>query len=542
MPAHAVDATVMVAQGSAAITWEVATILAESLSGLGLYARVGRPDTVAVGVPIIVFGQGPVAPPPVSRAQARSAIVILLAGPGTQSFNSATGLAKDAAGCFALSPLTVEALRVHGVRAERLVLGYAERWDTGGTDSRTRPIDIVYPGEVDGSCRGVLARVAVELSDMRSLVDLPAGCFERPATSPAFESSELLADAKLTLGLRRWGDATLDWATTVRAMCNGTLVVAQQMAGYGELVPGEHFLMARTESIGPVIRAAVADPRTVGEMAASAHEFCRTGLAAYASFERLATAIGLSRVPYRIRGRRAGAAARPDTKQILADSQRLTFNLARPFGESPPQDIAHGEALADVDMEVDLICVEHRGAGPISVTRESLRGHQRRLNFHVASISIAARNRDSTPGPGGDSIGASIAEARNDLVRRTNAPLLMFVNSGDEVLADALSCLTATFASSVRPDICTPILALGTDDLAYPWLEGKSQHVSQSRPPRHGYLVRRAYLDHVGPFVGGDGDAAAVDHAFWRRAAAIGGCVAVLPQVGVRLWHETRAS
>lgn len=529
MPDPTANATVIVAEGSAAITWEVATILSEGLSRLGLRACVGRPETGAVGVPIIIFGYGATAPPPLSRAQARSAVIMLLGGPETQAFNSAAGLAEVAARWFAVSSRTAEALRARGVRAERFVLGYADRWDTGGASNKSKPIDVVYPGEVDGPGRRVLARVAVELAEMRSCIDLAAGRWEPSATVPAFESSALLADARLTLSLRCWGETTLDWAATVRAMCNGSVVIAEPAPGCGELVPGEHFLMSRTESIGPVVRAAIADPQALANMAATAYELCRTELDMDASLERLATAVGRSRVRLRMSQLRARPAVTSSRPQVGADAQRLKFEVVGPRRED-----------LDPDVEVDLICVEHREAGPISLTRESLAGHQGRLNLHVGTVGAAEHGRELLSGRVAVPVGRSIAQVRNYLVRHSSAPLLMFINSGDEVLTGALSSLATALARAIESDIGVPILALGTADLVDSWPRNSSTGTSDSDAPQRGYMVRRAYLERVGPFVVGDGRAAGVDRAFWTSAAAVGGRVAVLPQVGVRLWHPTQ--
>lgn len=528
MPNPTVKATVMVASGSTAVTWEVATILAEALSRLGLGAGVGEPEVAATGAPIMIFGQGATVAPPISKAQARRAIVVLLTGPGTPSFTTASGLAEFAAGCFAVSPRTVALLRAQGIRAHRFVLGHADHWDTGGAASRSRPIDIAHIGELDGPGRRVLARIAPELAEMHSHVDLADRRLEGPGTPPAFESTALLADAKVTLSLNRWTDTTLDWPTVVRAMCNGSVVIAERTTGYGELVPGEHFLMTRSETIGPVIRASTADPKALADMAAAAYELCRTKLAMKDTLERLATAADRSRVRLPVLHRRVQPTA--DPRSAGTDSQRLEFKPVSPPGEAP-----------DADAEVDVICIEHSGAGPVALTRDSLAGQPGRVNLHVGTIGTSGRHRGSLPALHPGDAGTSIAEARNELVRHSSAPLVMFIESGDEILGDALGRLTAALLQSPpKSDICMPIVALGTEDLAYPPLCDPSQSAADDEGLPRGYIVRRSYLDRIGPFVDGDDGAAGVDRAFWRQAWAVGGRVALLPRVGLRLWQQTQ--
>lgn len=525
MPDPMVNATVTVAQGSTAVTSEVATILAESLSGLGLGAQLGESDASASSTPIIVFGQGATAAPPMSMAQARRAIIVLLAGPGTQAFKAAVGLAEFAVGCFAVSPRTVALLRDQGIRTDRFVLGHTDRWDTGGGANRSRSIDIVHTGELDGSGRRLLARIAPELAQMRSHIDVTARRLTGPGAPPAFESSVLLADAMLTLSLNRWGNTTLDWPTVVRAMCNGSVVIAERTTGYGELVPGEHFLMARAERIGPAIRASRADPQGIADMAAAAYELCRTELAMNDSVDRVAAAAaGRSRVRRPMQRRRAlplGA-----TRSSATTPQRLEFKAVDPLAKAP-----------DADAEIDVICVEHDRTGPISLTRDSLAGHPVRVNLHVGVIETSERHQESPDPQSSAPAGTAIADARNAIVSRSSAPLVMFVDSGDEILGDALGRLVAALGGSPQADICLPIVALGSEDLAYPPRPDSPGSLADGAALQRGYVVRRSYLDRVGPFMGGGDGAAGVDRAFWRRAAAVGGRVALLPQLGLRLWQ-----
>jgi hypothetical protein len=86
-----------------------------------------------------------------------------------------------------------------------------------------------------------------------------------------------------------------------------------------------------------------------------------------------------------------------------------------------------------------------------------------------------------------------------------------------------------------------PLVALGTDDLAYPDLSDSDHGAEGGDGLPRGYVVRRSYLERTGPFVGGGGGAPGLDREFWRRAASVGGRVAVLPRVGVRLWQHAHA-
>jgi hypothetical protein len=460
-----------------------------------------------------------------SMAQARRAIIVLLAGPGTQAFKAAAGLAELAVGCFAVSPRTVALLRDQGIRTDRFVLGRADRWDTGGIANRSRPIDMVHTGELDGHGRRLLARIAPELAQMRAHIDVTARRLAGPGAPPAFESSRLLADAALTLSLNRWGNTTLDWPTVVRAMCNGSVVIAERTTGYGELVPGEHFLMTRPESLGPVICASRSDPQLVADMAAAAYELCRTELAMNDSVERVAAAAaGRSRALRPMPRRRAQPVVAPSPPATTR--QRLEFEAVGPHAKAP-----------DAGAEIDVICLEHPGAGPISLTRDSLAGHPVRVNLHVGAIETTERHQESPDPRSSRPVGTAVADVRNAIVSRSSAPLVMFVDSGDEVLGDALGRLVAALRDFPQADICMPIVTLGSDDLAYPPLPDPPQSIGDGDGLQRGYVVRRSYLDRVGPFVGGGDGAAGVDRAFWRGAAAAGGRVALLQQVGLRLWQ-----
>jgi hypothetical protein len=366
----------------------------------------------------------------------------------------------------------------------------------------------------------VLARLAPELAELRSHLDLsprrPEGS-EVPAT---FDSGAVLADAALTVIVNRWANTTLDWPAAVRAMCNGSVVIAERSTGYGELIPGEHFLMTRAESLGPVLRAALADPRGVADMAAAAYELCRTELRMNDSLERLATAVHRSRARRSVMPKRTQPVAA--RRRSATTKPRLEFKTVGWAGEA-----------RDHSAEIDVVCVEHPSAGPLSLTRDSLAGHSARVNLHVGRIKTVERHPESLTVQGSESARKSIAEVRNELVRRSSAPLVMFIDSGDELLGRALGQMVPALQASPESDICVPIVALGSDDLMYTARpEGDTVH--------RGYIVRRSYLDRIGPFVEGDDEASGVDRAFWLRAAAVGGRVAVLPRIGLRLWQQTK--
>lgn len=512
-----VSATVVVAGGSTAVTWEVANIVADGLSELGLEACLGEPGEIGTSTPIIIFGQAATITPQLSPAQARRAMLLLLAGPGTEAFDATVALAQVARRCFAVSPRTVALLRDQGIPTERFVLGHCAQWDNRRATDRSKSIEIAYVGELDHRGRRVLARLAPELAELRSHLDLSPRRPEWAEVPATFDSGAVLADAALTVIMNRWANTTLDWPTAVRAMCNGSVVVAERSTGYGELIPGEHFLMTRTTSLGPVLRAALADPRGVADMAAAAYELCRTELSMSDSLERLASAVRKSRARRSATPRRTRPVA--TQKGSVTTRARLEFKAVGRAGEA-----------RDHGSEIDVVCVEHSYAGPLSLTRDSLVGHATRVNLHVGRIGTAEPD-PASPWVQGDFTGKSTAEVRNELVRRSSAPLVMFIDAGDELLGGALGQLVPALQASPESDICVPIVALGSDDLVYPARPGDDT-------VHRGYIVRRSYLDRIGPFVGDVGGPAGVDGAFWRRAAAVGGSVAVIPQVSVRLWQQ----
>lgn len=516
------SATVVVAGGSVAVTWEVANIVAGGLSELGLEACLGAPEEIRASIPIIVFGQAATITPQLSPAQARRAVLLLLAGPGTEAFDATVALAQVASCCFAVSPRTVALLKDQGIHADRFMLGHSAQWDKGDAVNHPRNLDIAYMGELDDRGRRVLARLAPELAELRSHLDLSPSRPEGSEVPATFESGVVLADAALTLSVNRWANTTLDWPTVVRGMCNGCVVIAERSAGYGELVPGEHFLMSRAESVGPVLRAALADPRGLADMAAAAYELCRTELRMEDSLERLASAVRRSRALRSILPRR--------TKQATAASGAATTRPRLDF-----RTVGRAAEVSERSAEVDVVCVDHSYAGPLSLTLDSLAGHTTSVNLHVGRVGSAKPDPKSPPVQGGKATVKSIAAARNELVRRSSAPLVMFIEAGDELLRGALRQLVRALQASPESDICVPIVALGSDDLVYAARPGGDT-------VHRGYIVRRAYLNRIGPFVGDLEATTGVDLTFWRRAAAVGGTVAVVPQVSLRLWQQAPAS
>ena len=89
---------------------------------------------------------------------------------------------------------------------------------------------------------------------------------------------EHLADSRLLLNLHRERSGALEWVRVLEAMCNGCVVLTETSIDVAPLVPGDHLVMTRAESLGAAAAALAGQPDREHKMRTAAYEFVRTTL------------------------------------------------------------------------------------------------------------------------------------------------------------------------------------------------------------------------------------------------------------------------
>jgi hypothetical protein len=215
-----------------------------------------REDLVYVVVPpheYFTLMHGRIGPPP--EALQRS-IFICAEQPDTPFFEENVALAPLAGAVFDISRDAVRAFALADVDAEHLQLGWTQEWDRlpEARDSHhERDIDVLFMGCMSEHREEALATYArslwrrntrLVLSDNSRPNWVPSGSFSHG--DPKFD---LLGRSKVIINLHQGDSPYFEWLRMVQAMSNGAVVVTENSRDYEPLLPGEHFLSGRSESL-----------------------------------------------------------------------------------------------------------------------------------------------------------------------------------------------------------------------------------------------------------------------------------------------------
>jgi hypothetical protein len=202
--------------------------------------------------------------------------------PGTEWFASTCRHGKRLGALVDIRPSGVAALKMAGLTAVHAPLGYASGWDRWGRDETTsRPVDLLYMGSGEARRDQVLAGYAETLAGHSARLLIPP---ELPKTEPGpsflvgEEKYELLRSSKALLNLHRVGARALEWPRVLEAICNGCVVVTERSVDIAPLIPGEHLIAARAESLCLLAARLLDDPDRLAELRLSAYDFVRREL------------------------------------------------------------------------------------------------------------------------------------------------------------------------------------------------------------------------------------------------------------------------
>jgi hypothetical protein len=211
--------------------------------------------------------------------------------PGTPWFDVTIAHAGRAAAALAISQSAATELRRRGVAAEHFQLGYCRAWDAwGGDAAQSRPFDVVYMGAADARRSRLLAGFADHLWSRRTSILVPPTEPKRTARPDYLTGRskyERLRSSKVLINLHRDGASAFEWIRVLESLSNGCVVVSEHSRDHGPLVPGEHFISARAESLGLLADHLLDDPDRLDALRTSAYGFIRSQLRMDASIGRL---------------------------------------------------------------------------------------------------------------------------------------------------------------------------------------------------------------------------------------------------------------
>jgi hypothetical protein len=202
--------------------------------------------------------------------------------PGTEWFAATCRHGKRLGALVDIRPSGVAALKMAGLASVHAPLGYTGAWDRWGRDETTpRPVDLLYMGSGEARRDGLLAGYAETLVGHSARLLIPP---EHPKTEPGpsflvgDEKYELLKSSKALLNLHRAGARALEWPRVLEAICNGCVVVTERSVDIAPLIPGEHLIATRAESLCLLADRLLDDPDRLEAIRLSAYDFVRREL------------------------------------------------------------------------------------------------------------------------------------------------------------------------------------------------------------------------------------------------------------------------
>jgi hypothetical protein len=225
---------------------------------------------------------GRIAPPPEVHART---MYICTEQPGTSLFQWNMAYGGRAGAVFHIDRLAVRNLREAGVDARHLPLGHSPRWDflperMGGDGQRD--IDVLFIGTGSDRRLRFLGSCAAALGHRRCYWVISDDSLPSSRASRSYVAGEakwdLLGRAKVLINLHETEAPYFEWLRVVQAMANGAVVVSERSVDTDPLVPGEHLLVGRPESLGHLAERLLADTRRCREMQTAAYHVVRDEL------------------------------------------------------------------------------------------------------------------------------------------------------------------------------------------------------------------------------------------------------------------------
>jgi glycosyl transferase family 2 len=286
----------VLAPGQNAFFRELAEALRAELEGLGVGATITTGDFPAPR-PGLVYALLP----PHEYAELRRGklprrllgrtIFVCAEQPGTHWFGSNLALTRLGGAIFDVNPASVRRLRKLGIDAEHLPLGYTPLWDRFEADAEPR-LDVVFLGRASKRRERLLAGWADSLSQHRCRIVISDNLRPNPDNSHSFVAGEekrrLLASAKLLLNVHGDEEPYFEWLRVLEAIHCGAVVVSEWSTDYAPLVPGEHFVSGRPETLHLLAEELLSDDARRRTMRSDVHALIRDRMPLRAGAERLA--------------------------------------------------------------------------------------------------------------------------------------------------------------------------------------------------------------------------------------------------------------
>ncbi|MDT7545826.1 MAG: hypothetical protein QOE99_1936, partial [Actinomycetota bacterium] len=286
----------VLAKGQNGFFFEFAEAIADELRSAGHRASISvdgfpppREDLVYLLVPPHEYFrlEGIFTEPP-PEILART-IFVCAEQPGTSFFDDDVFLAPRAGAVFDINLRSVKEFRRRGVPGVRhLPLGWTPTWSpvafepgqpVGNLD---RPVDVLHMGIYSANRGRALGAAAKHLMRWESRLiladDSKANSEQRANFLMDSVKWDALRRARVVLNVHVAERPYFEWMRVVQAIGAGCAVVSEHSAGYAPLVPGEHLIFGKAETLGLLTQQLLDEEERRWELARDAWLFLRDEL------------------------------------------------------------------------------------------------------------------------------------------------------------------------------------------------------------------------------------------------------------------------
>ncbi len=222
-----------------------------------------------------------------SREEARAfcarAVLLGTEQPETRWFQSNLQWAPSAESMADIHPLGVLAYAARRVRCHHLALGYHPMLRGGELKTpHDRTIEIAFLGSLTERREEFFATHADYFSEHRAHLRFVPLHFAKTEATRSYLGAErrnaLLADTKILLNVHYSEQHYFEWHRMLVGLANGCCIITEPCAGYGPLVPGEHFVMVESENLIAACEFYLRHPEECARIARQGREFVESRL------------------------------------------------------------------------------------------------------------------------------------------------------------------------------------------------------------------------------------------------------------------------
>lgn len=204
--------------------------------------------------------------------------------PATHWFETNAHWAQSSLGVIDINPLGVAAYRARGLGAIQLGLGFHPMLQPPGEDRPhgARGHDLTFLGSITPRREKFFAQNADFFARHRCHLRLvPLGFAKTEETRSylnAARRNELLRDSRILLNVHYSGQRYFEWHRMLVGLANGCCIISEPANGYGQLVPGRHFIMVEPEDLRAACEYYLAHPTECEAIGRAGQDFVRTHL------------------------------------------------------------------------------------------------------------------------------------------------------------------------------------------------------------------------------------------------------------------------